>query len=137
MTNEDLAGVVEIQRQILRREPGEAWRRMLANHVGGAERSAFVAEDDGLVLGFILVEVKAGGFGAELTGWIEVIGVRPDHMGGGVGSALVGQALEHFAAAGVADVCTAVRWDSGDLLAFFKNLGFDRSPFINLQKNSG
>ncbi|CAO0821527.1 hypothetical protein DFAR_2460002 [Desulfarculales bacterium] len=28
---------------------------------------------------------------------------------------------------------TAVRWDSGDMLAFFKNLGFDRYPLINLQ----
>jgi hypothetical protein len=27
-----------------------------------------------------------------------------------------------------------VRWDSTDMLSFFKTLGFDRSNFINLRK---
>ncbi|PIP46411.1 MAG: GNAT family N-acetyltransferase, partial [Deltaproteobacteria bacterium CG23_combo_of_CG06-09_8_20_14_all_51_20] len=31
-------------------------------------------------------------------------------------------------------IFTSVRWDSADLLSFFKTLGFDRSSFINLRK---
>ncbi|RPJ10835.1 MAG: GNAT family N-acetyltransferase, partial [Desulfobacteraceae bacterium] len=36
---------------------------------------------------------------------------------------------------GIKDVYTSVRWDSVDLLSFFKTLGFDRSNFINLKKS--
>jgi len=32
------------------------------------------------------------------------------------------------------NVFTLVRWDSADMLSFFKTLGFDRSNFINLRK---
>jgi len=31
-------------------------------------------------------------------------------------------------------VYTAARWDSVDLLSFFKSVGFNRSNFINLYK---
>ncbi len=137
MNHDDIEQVVEIQRQIQRRDVGEPWKIMLDGHLGSGQRSAFVAEEEGRVIGFILGEVKAGGFGAEYAGWIEVIGVRPDRMGGGVGNALANHMVKHLEQAGVDDVCTAVRWDSGDLLAFFKNLGFDRSPFINLSLKRG
>lgn len=133
----DLEQVIQIQKQIQRREVGEPWKIMLSGHLDSVQRSAFVATDDDQVIGFILGEVKAGGFGAEYAGWIEVIGVRPDRMGGGVGKALAERLVQKFEEAGVDDVCTAVRWDSGDLLAFFKNLGFDRSPFINLSFKRG
>lgn len=137
MDHSDLEQVIEIQRQIQRRDVGEPWKIMLSGHLDSVQRLAFVAEDGDQIVGFILGEVKAGGFGAENAGWIEVIGVRPDHMGGGVGKALADRLVQNFEQAGVDDVCTAVRWDSGDLLAFFKNLGFDRSPFINLSRKRG
>ncbi len=35
---------------------------------------------------------------------------------------------------GIENVYTSVRWNSSDLLSFFKTLGFDRSNFINLRK---
>ncbi|MBW2436909.1 MAG: hypothetical protein JRF29_06500 [Deltaproteobacteria bacterium] len=42
--------------------------------------------------------------------------------------------FEIYKAAGIENVYTTVRWDSTDLLSFFKTLGFDRSAFINLRK---
>ena len=33
------------------------------------------------------------------------------------------------------DIYTSVRWDSTDLLSFFKTLGFQRSDFISLHKS--
>jgi hypothetical protein len=35
---------------------------------------------------------------------------------------------------GIHNIYTSVRWDSTDLLTFFKTLKFDRSDFINLRK---
>ena len=108
------------------------WREMLAKHVDSPDRGGFVAEEHGQVVGFIIGETKVGGFGAELTGWIEMVGVRPERMGAGIGRVLGKRILKHFRDEGVTDVCTAVLWDSGDMLAFFKSQGFGRSPFINL-----
>lgn len=132
MTAGDLPQVIDIQNSITRTEATSRWREMLAKHVDSPERGGFVAVEDGQVVGFIIGETKVGGFGAELTGWIEMVGVSPERMGTGIGRALAGRILKHFQDEGVVDVCTAVLWDSGDMLAFFKSQGFERSPFINL-----
>jgi ribosomal protein S18 acetylase RimI-like enzyme len=133
MTEDDLEAVVYIQNRITRSPVSDLWRDKLAEHVGSAHLPGYVAEMDGEVAGFIYGEIKVGGFGAELSGWIEMVGVRPEHMGGGIGGSLAQRIVQHFRDEGVKDILTSVRWDSGDMLAFFKSLGFDRSPFINLQ----
>ena len=137
MTSDDLGQVEHIQADITRRPVPEPWREMLAKHVGNSECVGFVAEEDGQVLGFIVGEIRTGGFGAVHGGWIEMVGVSPGHMGAGIGRNLGRELCEYFNEMGVTDVFTAVLWDSGDLLAFFKGLGFDRSPYINLQLKLG
>ncbi len=107
---------------------------MLLRHVDSEDQVAFVAEEDGQVIGFIIGEIKVGGFGSEVTGWVEMMGVAPDKMGSGIGKALARRLFDYFAEQGVHDVLTSVAWDSGDILAFFKGLGFDRSVFINLER---
>lgn len=133
MTNQDLAAVVSIQERITRASVTDRWREMLAKHVDKKHMPGIVAEKEGQVVGFIIGEVKVGGFGAEISGILELVGVIPEQMGAGIGHSLAQELLNHFKAQGVEDVLTSVMWDSGDMLAFFKNLGFDRSPYINLQ----
>ena len=60
--------------------------------------------------------------------------VRPNHMGEGIGAKLAEEIFKVYKAKGIENVYTSVRWDSTDLLSFFKTLGFDRSNFINLRK---
>jgi N-acetylglutamate synthase-like GNAT family acetyltransferase len=55
-------------------------------------------------------------------------------MGQDIGATLAEEILNYYKAQGVENVYTSVRWDSTDLLSFFKTLGFDRSNFINLRK---
>jgi ribosomal protein S18 acetylase RimI-like enzyme len=85
------------------------------------------------VVGFIMASQKHWGFGLVTSGWIELVGVHPDHMGGGVGKALGEAALSHFESQDICDVYTAVKWDYADLITFFKSIGFGRSEFINLR----
>lgn len=93
-----------------------------------------VAEEDGEVLGFIIGCIKEWGFGVERSGWIEMIEVDPERMGKGVGKALGEALFSVFKEEGIKEVYTSVKWDSGDLISFFKSIGFDKSGFINLQK---
>ncbi|MBU4275168.1 MAG: GNAT family N-acetyltransferase [Proteobacteria bacterium] len=133
MTQEDLPEVQRIQSRITRQEVPQSWMDMLAAHVNKTYRLGFVAEEGGTVLGFLLGEIKIGGFGTELSGWLELLGVEPKQMGSGVGAALVETLFKALRGRGVREIYTAVRWDSGDMLAFFKKIGFDKSPFINLR----
>jgi N-acetylglutamate synthase-like GNAT family acetyltransferase len=55
-------------------------------------------------------------------------------MGQGIGEGLAKKVFDYYKAEGIQNVYTSVRWDSTDLLSFFKTLGFDRSNFVNLRK---
>jgi ribosomal protein S18 acetylase RimI-like enzyme len=74
------------------------------------------------------------GFGIEKSAWIATLGVNPQYMGQGIGAQLSREVFKFYQAEGIQNVYTSVRWDSTDLLSFFKTLGFDRSNFINLRK---
>jgi N-acetylglutamate synthase-like GNAT family acetyltransferase len=74
------------------------------------------------------------GFGIEKSAWIATLGVNPEFMGQGIGERLAREIFKLYKTMGISRVYTSVRWDSTDLLSFFKTLGFDRSMFINLKK---
>ena len=133
LSSDDLNQVEKIQARITRREVSSGWKNRLAQHVDHPDLPGFVAEDGGRVVGFIIGEIKVGEFGVEVSGWIEMVGVLPEQMGSGVGRTLARELFEYYRSRGIYEVQTSVRWDSGDMLAFFQKLGFDRSPFINLQ----
>jgi ribosomal protein S18 acetylase RimI-like enzyme len=61
-----------------------------------------------------------------------MVEVDPKYMGQGVGKELGRSLLSSFKNVGITEVYTSVRWDSGDLIEFFKSIGFKKSSFINL-----
>jgi N-acetylglutamate synthase-like GNAT family acetyltransferase len=98
------------------------------------EHASLVAEIDGNVIGFMISYVFDGGFGLERSAWIATLGISPSCMGKGIGTLLAEKLMSIYRRRSVKHVFTAVRWDSVDLLSFFKTLGFYRSDFINLEK---
>jgi ribosomal protein S18 acetylase RimI-like enzyme len=132
---EDVPEIVAIQESILQKKVSRRWIQMVENHLKKQEGIGFVASKDGQVVGFIIGQIKGEGFGLEQSGWIEVVGVHPRQMGVGIGRALAEKLFQFFKKEGIRDIHTAVRWDAGDMLSFFKAIGFDRSPFINLRKH--
>ena len=89
---------------------------------------------EGKIVGFMISYILLGGFGIEKSAWIAMFGVDPKFMGQGIGESLAKKIFEFSREKGIKDIYTSVRWDSPDLLSFFKTLGFDRSNFINLRK---
>jgi ribosomal protein S18 acetylase RimI-like enzyme len=78
--------------------------------------------------------ILLGGFGIEKSAWIAMFGVDPKFMGQGIGKKLAEEVFAFYRHKGITNIHTSVRWDSTDLLSFFKTLGFDRSEFINLRR---
>ena len=132
---EDVPEIVGIQESILQKKVSKKWIQMVEAHLKKQEALGFVASKDNRVVGFIIGEIKGEGFGLEQSGWIEVVGVHPSHMGIGIGRILAEKLFDFFKKQGIRDIYTTVLWDAGDMLSFFKAIGFDRSPFINLRKH--
>ncbi len=134
MTESDFEVVAGIQEAITKKKVSGRLDHRIRDYIRKDSEGCLVAEDEGKVVGFVIGDVKDWGFGVEKSGWLEIIGIHPKFMGQGIGRELGKRLLDHFKEKGVKNAYTVARWDSGDLLAFFKSIGFDRSDFINLER---
>ena len=131
---EDAEAILRIYAAITRRPLEPDFKKVVEAHAQNGEEACFVTEHQGKVVGFMISYILTAGFGEAKSAWIATLGVDPDFMGQGIGASMAQKIFEIYRAAGIENVYTTVRWDSTDLLSFFKTLGFDRSNFINLRK---
>jgi ribosomal protein S18 acetylase RimI-like enzyme len=131
---EDADEISSIYTAITRKPVEPDFKKIVEQHAQHQEDACFVAEHQGKVVGFMISYILTGSFGEAKSAWIATLGVDPKFMGQGIGADLAQKIFEIYKAKGVDKVYTTVRWDSTDLLSFFKTLGFDRSNFINLRK---
>jgi len=111
------------------------FHNVISKQANSEDDASFVAVRDNQLVGYCISYVLSGSFGIEKSAWVAMIGVDPNHMGQGIGEVLAKEALNHYKVRGITKIFTSVRWDSTDLLSFFKTLGFQRSDFINLHKS--
>jgi ribosomal protein S18 acetylase RimI-like enzyme len=131
---EDRDDVTRIHEAITQSPVKIDFKRVIEELARKVEDAGFAAEIQGKVVGFMISYMVSGGFGTENSAWITLLGVDPKFMGQGIGNSLAEEIFQFYKKRGIKNIYTSVRWDSTDLLSFFKNLGFDRSNFINLRK---
>jgi ribosomal protein S18 acetylase RimI-like enzyme len=140
MKEKDIKEAVDIHRRIVREGPDRETRYaiedLFLSFIKNSPNSCIVAEKNNEVVGFIVGCIKEWGFGVQRSGWIEMIEVDPKMMGRGIGTQLGKMLLQNFKQDGLEEVYTSVKWDSGDLITFFKSIGFDKSSFINMEYRS-
>jgi ribosomal protein S18 acetylase RimI-like enzyme len=134
LTARDLPQVVAIQGIITRQKVTAEKIAILKEHIKKEGNISLVAVADKRVVGFLISELMTNSFGLDQGGWIKNVGVLPQYMGKGIGQSLANQLFDAYRRKGINEIFTASRWDWGDLLSFFKSLGFERSNFINLYK---
>jgi ribosomal protein S18 acetylase RimI-like enzyme len=141
MKEKDIGQAADIHRNVMRNDPsqdvGYAIEDLFASFIKKTPKTCFVIEKDNKIVGFIVGCIKEWGFGVERSGWIEMIEVDPKFMGEGIGTTLGEALINYFKDEGLKEVYTSVKWDSADLISFFKSIGFDKSGFINLEYKSG
>ena len=130
----DLGDIVRIAEKTRGSYQPDLWEDRVTYYLRRDPEGSIVAESDGRVVGFMLGDVRAGEFGIEEpSGWIEVIGVDPDHGGRGVGRALGEAMLDGYRARGVSRVRTMVDESMPEVERFFAALGFELDslrPFV-------
>jgi ribosomal protein S18 acetylase RimI-like enzyme len=134
MHKEDAEAVARIDAAIQKRPSPLDLKRMVGEELKRPVDASFVAEINGKVVGFMISYITVGNFGADRCAWIAMFGVDPKYMGQGIGMRLADEIFKHYKEKGIVKIYTSVRWDSTDILSFFKTLGFERSDFINLRK---
>lgn len=134
LQKKDAAEVSRIYAAITLQPVDPDFKRVVEEHAETEDEACFVAESEGKVVGFMISYILTAGFGMPKSAWIATLGVDPERMGQSIGATLAQEILNYYKARGVENVYTSVRWDSTDLLSFFKTLGFNRSNFINLRK---
>jgi len=134
LKKEDAAQISRIYAAITMQDVDPDFKRVVEDHARSDDEACFVAESDGKVVGFMISYILTAGFGMAKSAWIATLGVDPNCMGRGIGASLAEEIFKYYKSQGIENVYTSVRWDSTDMLSFFKTLGFDRSNFINLRK---
>lgn len=129
----DADEIVRIYSAITKKPVTPDFKPLIQEHVRKRENACFAAELQGKVVGFMISHSPSGGFGLEQSAWITMVGVSPKFMGQGIGKQMAQKVFEFYKAKGISNIYTTVRWYSGDLLSFFKTLGFEKSDFINLR----
>ena len=140
MIEKDISQAAGIHHKVIREGLGQGIdyeiEDLFSSFIKKCPKTCLVAEMDNRVASFIIGCIKEWGFGVERSGWIEMIEVDPKLMGKGIGKALGEALIKYFKDEKIKEVYTTIKWDSGDLIAFFKSIGFDKSNFINLEFKS-
>jgi ribosomal protein S18 acetylase RimI-like enzyme len=131
---QDADEISRIYAAITRKAVDSDFKRVVEDHALRNDEACVVAERKEKVVGFMISYILTAGFGMNKSAWIATLGVDPNFMGMGIGASLAEEIFKYYKAQKVENVYTSVRWDSTDMLSFFKTLGFDRSNFINLRK---
>jgi N-acetylglutamate synthase-like GNAT family acetyltransferase len=134
MDIKDVDEICEIYSGIIQKPVHPDFNDLIVRHAKRKKDICLVAERKNRVIGFMISYILTLGFGMEKSAWIATLGVKGEYMGQGVGRSLANNIFKRYKKVGIENVYTSVRWDSPDLLSFFKTLGFDRSNFINLRK---
>jgi len=134
MRKEDVVAVSRIDTAITKIPSRLDFKPIVAEAAKKSQNASFVAESRGRVVGFMISYITSGNFGAARIAWIAMFGVDPKYMGQKIGISLAEAIFDYYKKKGIEKVYTSVRWDSTDILSFFKTLGFERSDFINLKK---
>ena len=131
----DADDILKIYGAIVQKPVHPDFTKLIVHHAQHSQEGCFVAEQDNRVVGFLISYILTLGFGIEKSAWIANLGVNPDYMGNGIGGMLAERTFELYKSKNIKRVYTSVRWDTSDLLSFFKTQGFEQSNFINLKKD--
>src|SRR5947207_6334168 len=130
----DIGSIVAVDEKITGIYRPEVWEQRVGYYLRRDPESSQVAEVDGLVVGFMLGDVRAGEFGLEEpSGWIERFGIHPDFRGRDLGKQMFDAIVAHFRAQGATSVRTLVDEKETSVVGFLKALGFAPSALQALE----
>lgn len=136
LSEDDLAAVVRIDRKLTGLDRSAYYAAKVREVLTESGiRVSLVAEEDGLVVGFVMARVDFGEFGkVAKAAVLDTIGVHPGFAGSGIGHALLSQLFLNLATLQVETVHTQVSPENIGLQRFLYSCGFHPSQRLMLSK---
>ena len=102
------------------------YRNFLSSHIGARDVALFVAEDEGVVKGYVMVkvEIRPAVFLSQRTGFIQELAVTEDFQRMGVGQELLTKALTWLKEQGISEVSCHYSLDNPKSSKFWSEAGF-------------
>lgn len=138
MRADDFDAVVAIDTKVLGAPRQEYYRQKFEKMFRSNDfvPASLVAEQGGVVVGFVMGEVYIGEYGINQDGaTLDTIGVDPDCRRSGIGGELIRALFDHLKSLGVQRVQTLVKQDDKRLSQFFRANRFLPSQTINLERD--
>lgn len=135
LTAQDLEAVVAIDASVGGRTRKAYFQRRLDTARKQPELHVQLAAlEDNTLIGYILARRTHGEFGRRQPGLrLEVLGVRADRQGQGVGRRLLDALRAYAARHGVAELRTVAEWNDHGMLRWLATMGFDLAPDLVLE----
>lgn len=134
MVSSDLERIIEIDIKVLGKERTDYWKTKMALVEQRPQFSALVATIDGRVVGFIIGGASRWEYGVpENVGWIDTIGVDPEHQRKGIAKLLFKEMTQNLKQGGIDTLITFVTRRDWLMLKFFSRLGFQKGDMVNLE----
>jgi ribosomal protein S18 acetylase RimI-like enzyme len=132
----DLAAVIDLDHVTTKEAKPGYWQGVFDHYVTGERRDRIflVAESKGIVIGFIVGEIRAWEFGSPPCGWVFALTVSPQAREMSIGKGMFEEMCIRLKQAGVATVRTMVDRDDKLTLSFFRGMGLRTGRYIELEK---
>jgi ribosomal protein S18 acetylase RimI-like enzyme len=95
---------------------------------------SFIAEYEGLLVGFILAKLEYSGFPTTGTGVVFLIAVNPDYHRHGIGTMLIDALEKYSKSKGISTIRVVVPQSDIKNIRYFTKFGFEKSALINYDK---
>ena len=134
MVDEDIPKVKVIDRSLSGPQRAISWQ-VEADVEAEVYRPAlsFVAELNGVTVGFLLGDIRGVKYGKDMKGWIDMMGVHPKYQHLSVGRKLV-ETFCGVCEQNKVDVQVLLREDDEQMKKFFSMLDFRRGNMVNFVK---
>lgn len=135
LTELDIEAVTRIDERVTGRYRPDVWEQRVGYYLRRDAESSQVAEVEGMVVGFMLGEVRGGEFGLEEpTGWVEFFGVDPGARGRDIGRRLLEALLQHFTVRDAHIARTIVADGDREIAGFIAAMGFSEAPLTAYER---
>ncbi len=95
-----------------------------------------MAVDNGKVVGFAIGRVMAHPYRLEDTGFLSLIGVRPEYQRKGIATKLVKSFLAACQKRNIRNISTLINLHDRSMISFFKSIGFQQNEVAEFTVNT-
>jgi len=109
-------------------------KEVVTSQLEGPLDLSFIAEYEGVLVGFILAKLIYAGHPMTGTGVVFLIAVNPDYQKHGIGTLLIEALEKHCKSKGIATIRAIVPEDDKKIIKYFTKAGFRQSKMLNFDK---